>query len=386
MKAGIAFIGCGYAADLYMPTLSNWLGELELRGAFDLDRTRMEAFCAHYGLKAYTSYEEVLADPEIAIVVNLTNPAAHFDVISRALMAGKHVYTEKPLSLEFEKAQALVDLAREHHLRLASAPCNLLGESCQTAWHQIRAGRIGRPRLIYAELDCGMTHKKGCESWRSESQAPWPVEDEFETGCSMEHAGYALGWLCAIFGPARRVTSFAAALMPDKSPATSREIHTPDFSVGCVEFDDGVVARITNSHIASRDLSMRFIGEEGTLVADNCCDYASAVYLQTYTEGRIPRQFRRWVGRFPRRRLRGQTSASFAYAKYGERMDFARGVAELAQSVRENRPCRLSAELALHINELAIALTEGSGETLTLRSSFEPIAPGVPVGATSAVA
>ena len=80
----------------------------------------------------------------------------------------------------------------------------------------MRAGAIGAPRLVYAELDDGMIHKVDYRNWVSRVGKPWPAHGEFETGCTFEHAGYVLTILCAMFGPARRVTAFSALLVADK--------------------------------------------------------------------------------------------------------------------------------------------------------------------------
>ena len=196
----IAMIGCGYVADFYIQTLPNH-PNLELTGVFDRDENRCRRFTKFYGLKSYDSLAGAISDPTIELIVNLTNPRSHYAVSKAALDAGKHVYSEKPLSLCLEEAEELVNLAERRGLLLASAPCNLLSETAQTAWKALREGRIGTPRLAYAELDDAvffLDYKK----WVTESGTPWPFDDEFETGCTLEHAGYYLGWLTAFFGPA----------------------------------------------------------------------------------------------------------------------------------------------------------------------------------------
>lgn len=105
----IAIVGTGFVADYYMTTLRNY-PELKLRGAYDRSPERLKAFCAYYSLSAYDSFEAVLADPEVQIVVNLTTPESHFEISHAALSAGKHVYSEKPLAMNYDDAEALVAL------------------------------------------------------------------------------------------------------------------------------------------------------------------------------------------------------------------------------------------------------------------------------------
>ncbi len=93
----IAFVGCGYVFDIYMRT--KWAHpELEVCGVYDIDAARSATVSRHYGFRVYPSYDALLADPEVAVVVNLTSIGAHYETTRRALEAGKHVYSEKPLT------------------------------------------------------------------------------------------------------------------------------------------------------------------------------------------------------------------------------------------------------------------------------------------------
>ena len=150
------------------------------------------------------------------LVVNLTNPRSHYEVSHACLDRGKHVYSEKPLATDWSQAVELVEFAEHSGLQIAAAPCTVLGEAAQTAWKAIRQGRIGPVRLAYAELDDGMVHRENYRTWISASGNSWPYEDEFEVGCTLEHAGYYVSWLAAMFGPAETVTAFAACQLPDK--------------------------------------------------------------------------------------------------------------------------------------------------------------------------
>jgi predicted dehydrogenase len=249
-----AIVGCGYVADFYIDTLPAH-PELELLGVFDRDPARAERFARFHGLHRYGSLEELLADRRVELVANLTNPSSHFTVSRAALEAGKHVYSEKPLATLLPEAEELVELAERRGLLIGSAPCSVLGETAQTIWRALRMDRIGTPRLVYAEIDDGPIPFVNYQDWVSESGAPWPAKDEFEVGCTLEHAGYYLTWLTAFFGPARSITSFAHVLMEDKGIPLDRS--TPDLAVGCVEFASGVVARLTCSIYAPHDHRLR---------------------------------------------------------------------------------------------------------------------------------
>ena len=140
----IAIIGCGYVADHYLMTLKDH-PILELTGVTDLKRDRAEAVARHYGTTIYESNEALLADREVELVVNLTIPESHYEVNKAALLAGKHVYSEKPFTHDISQAQELVDLAEEKGLMLSGAPCNVLSDTVQTMWKAVLDGGNPNP-------------------------------------------------------------------------------------------------------------------------------------------------------------------------------------------------------------------------------------------------
>lgn len=373
----IALVGCGFVADFYRHCLGFHGETLALAGVWDRDPERLKAFASCWGDKTYNSLADLLADPSVEIVLNLTSVESHAEVSRAVLKAGKHLYTEKPLATDTAAAEALRDTARAAGVRVSAAPCNLLGEAAQTAWKAIREGKIGRPRLVYAELDDGMVHLAPYRQWISRSGRPWPARDEFEVGCTFEHAGYAITVLAAMFGPARRVTAFSQVVVPDKSTNPPLAHPAPDFSVGALEFDNGIVARLTNSIVAPYDHRMRIIGEEGTLEMREPWDYACPIQLRKPATSRWARLAERRFGGLPARQVPPVRPTPFKGGRGKPTMDFMRGVAELAAALRENRPSRLDEDFAVHVTEVTERLQyperfEGARD---VRSTFAPIAP-----------
>jgi predicted dehydrogenase len=369
----VAFVGCGFVADYYVRTFAAH-SQLRIAGVTDQNPERLQRFTQYHSLPAFHSLEEILADPTVDLVVNLTNPRSHFEISKLALLAGKHVYSEKPLATSFADAEALVDLAEKKGLIISSAPCNVLGESAQTVWKALRQRKIGPVRLVYAELDDGMVHRMPYKRWMSETGAPWPYQDEFEVGCTLEHAGYYLSWLAAFFGPAESVTAFSSLRIDDKGTNGLIEQNAADFSVACIRFKSGVVARLTCSIVAPHDHGLTIIGDEGTLHINDCWDIYSHVYLRRQLT------IRRRTFLSPLRRkitMVHSKAARKIRAQGAQRMDFARGVVELAQAIEENRRCRLSPRFSLHVNELALAIQNAgqSSSNYVLQSSFEPVEP-----------
>lgn len=368
----IAIVGCGFVADYYLATLKLH-PQLQLTGAMDRDSERSRRFSQFYGVPVYATLEELLADPQVEIVVNLTNPGSHFSVSQASLGAGKHVYSEKPLAMSLPEARALYDLAQSNGLYLASAPCSLLGETAQTIWKVLREKKLGTVRLVYAEMDDGMVHQTPYEKWLSASGTPWPYKDEFEVGCTLEHAGYYLTWFPAFFGPAQSVTAFSSCLIPDKQTPVPLDHNAPDFSVACVQFQSGVVARLTCSIVAPHDHSLRIIGDRGVLQMKDAWFYRSPVSIKRKINIRRSRITSPIPERCP---LVGPGPKKYAY-KGSQQMDFCRGIAELAGAVQENRPCRLGADYSLHVNEMVLAIQNALTESSTYRltTAFAPVEP-----------
>ncbi|MFY0682125.1 MAG: Gfo/Idh/MocA family oxidoreductase [Thalassovita sp.] len=368
--AAIAIVGCGFVADLYMRSL-NAFPEIRVVGVFDLDDARAQRFCAYWDLQKFDSIVSLLDDlPSDGVVLNLTNPSAHYAVNSACLNAGHHVYSEKPLATEMGQARALHELAAAKGLMLASAPCSVLGEAAQTLAHAVRSDVAGAPRLIYAELDDGFISQAPVQDWQSESGAPWPYEDEFRVGCTLEHAGYYLSWLIAMFGTVRTVVAASGQAIPDKLGVSDA---AADTSVGILFFENGPMVRLTCSIVAPHDHQIRVIGDKGMLRLDKAWDNAAPVKF--YKRLRVRRRLIDMpIGR--RVRLKGPTHPKVK--RWGAAaMNFALGPAEMLAAIAEDRPCRLSADFALHLNEVTLAIQNAGehGGSQTMTTGCAPMEP-----------
>src|SRR5262249_25996884 len=183
----IAVIGCGYVAESYLRTLGNYR-YLRLAGAYDSNENNLSKFCTKWKARQYTALTQILEDPSIDVVLNLTNPRSHYEINRKCIEHGKHVYSEKPLAMQSDQALELVELAQRQGVYLACAPCSLLSETAQNVWKALREGLIGRACLVYANFEDGMiAPTQSPWLWQNESGVPWPAKDEFEIGCTYEH-------------------------------------------------------------------------------------------------------------------------------------------------------------------------------------------------------
>ena len=401
-RVGVAIVGCGYVFDHYMASWERHPG-LELRGVYDTDRERAGTASRAYGLRDYGSMDELLDDSTVEIVVNLTSIGSHFEVSRVALEAGRHVYTEKPVATSWEAAERLYELAESRGVMLAAAPSNVLSPALQTVWRALSDGAIGEPRLVYAEFDDNPIPLMHPETWRSRTGAPWPYLDEYEHGCTIEHGGYHLTWLCAMFGPVETVTAFSKQVIPDKPFSGPDPVDSADLSVAVLSFSSGVVARLTFSIVAPISHGMQIVGDLGMLTVETYRHYECPVYLERFSDltlnARKARSVRgsRWLswllgvggwrlplvpapyGDPPEARKVSGSSRLLNRLKRRETgvQDKCMGIAELADAIATGRQPFPPGDLTVHVTELVYAIhNAGSrGSTYRPRTTFEAVLP-----------
>jgi predicted dehydrogenase len=345
---GIGIVGTGNIAGGYARDALTH-PEIRLVAATDLDRNRATAFAKEHNCRAHATLDELLADDAVDIVVNLTVHHAHYEVTKRALEAGRHVYSEKPLALTASEARELVELAAGRGLRLGCSPSTFLGEAQQTAAALIRSGRLGPVRAVYAEVNWGRI-----ETWHP---APAPF---FDVGVMVDVGVYPLTLVTTMLGPARSVRAWGWELMPDRHTidGTPFRIGSPDLIVTAVELEGGPVLRLTTSFYVGRPAkqigSLEFHGDDASLALGSFQDFDATVEVGAYGESYEP----------------------VALVRPGYRgTAWARGVAEMASSIAEGRPHRASAEQAAHVVDIleaaANSMADG-GRAIEISSTFEP--------------
>ncbi|MDP9351893.1 MAG: Gfo/Idh/MocA family oxidoreductase [Chloroflexota bacterium] len=345
----LGIVGCGNIARQYVRDLSSY-PEIELVGVADVDAPRAEALAGESDCRAYSSPEELMSDPAIDVLVNLTTHLAHKDVITQALQAGKHVYSEKPLALSYEDARGLVELAEQKELRLGCSPCTYMGEAQQTAWKLIREGKLGQVRVVYAEMNWGRI-----ESWHPAPGAFYEVGPLWDIGV------YPLTLLTTMYGPARRVQAAGKVLYPDRVTQEGVPFHisTPDFVTGVVELENGVLVRMTVDFYVSQKTKQKgveFHGDEGSLWLGSPQWFNAEV---EYADFNQPYEVIPYV-REPY-----------------EGTEWGRGVRDMVNAIRENRPHRATGAQAAHVVDIleATARSMREGKAVEVGSSFTPPAP-----------
>ena len=240
---GVGIIGCGKISRIYLENLRAFEAT-EVRAVADLDLERARATATEHGVAVGCSVEDLLADPAVEVVVNLTVPQAHHLVSRAALQAGKHLYSEKPLALDRSESRELLDLAEAAGLRIGCAPDTFLGGGIQTCLEAIDGGLIGRPVAAGGFM---MSH--GPESWH-----PSPAFFFRKGGGPLFDMGpYYLTALIALMGPIARVTASAAITFPERTvgsrplAGTTIPVDTPTHVAGVLEFASGAIGTLTTS-------------------------------------------------------------------------------------------------------------------------------------------
>ena len=368
-RKSVAIIGCGFVADLYLRSIELHT-EVDIVGVFDIDRDRLKAFCAYWDLKSFGELEALLAAlPEDGVVLNLTSPAAHYEVTRACLEFGRHVYSEKPLATEVDQALELVDLARSRNLLLAGAPCSYLSEAARTLDQAIDHDLCGPVRLIYAELDDGYIPQAPHHLWLSESGAPWPYEDEMRTGCTLEHAGYVLTWMIAIFGSIKSITAFSTTTIDKK---LDPDCKTPDTSIGIIHFEAGQILRLTITIVAPHNHQVLITGDKGTISLDETWDnYAKVKYRKRF-------RIRRRLMESPiakRLRLHQRQDGARVAKRGSSKMNYFLGPNEMLRFLKYGGDNLASSDLALHTTEATLVLQNAgvTSTTHTMRTRCDPL-------------
>lgn len=366
-KRQVALIGVGFVADLYMRSIALY-DDVEVLGAYDRDKGRLTVFCNHYNVAAFQQVDALLAAlPEHGLVLNLTNPGSHYEVSRHCLNAHRHVYSEKPLAMQMDQASDLAALARSKGLHLGSAPCSYLSQSAQTLAAAVRDGVAGRIRLAYAEIDDGYIRQAPYHKWKSETGVTWPAEDEFQVGCTMEHAGYYLTWLLQMFGPVRTVVAASARVTGPPGDA-------PDLSVGTLFFHSGMVVRLTCSIVAPHNHKIRIFGDAGVLELDACWDNLASVKFRKrfVLRRRLMESPLAW-----RIELAAKRPHPVPGKKGAATMNFFLGPDQILNDIASGSDPATRIGMALHVNEITLALQNAGehGGAVAMQTTCDPIAP-----------
>jgi len=356
--ARIGIIGCGNISGIYFQA-GKTFEILDIAACADIIPERARAAAEQHGIPKACSPEELLADPEIEIVVNLTIPKAHAEVALKAVEAGKSAYNEKPLTITREEGIRLLETAKSKGVRVGCAPDTFLGAGIQTCRKLIDEGWIGQPVGATAFMMC-----PGHESWHPAPEFYYQVGG----GPMFDMGPYYLTALVNLLGPVRRVSGAARITRPERiitsqpKYGTRVKVEVPTHVAGLMEFAGGAIGTIiTSFDVWAAELPrIEVYGTEGTLSVPDPNGFGGPVRVRRAGAGE-------W----------SLMPHSHGYAENSRGI----GVADMAYALRSGRPHRASGELAYHVLDVMHAFHDSSeqGRHIELQSTCERPAP-LPMG------
>ncbi|WP_017996272.1 Gfo/Idh/MocA family protein [Rhizobium leguminosarum] len=350
MKLRIGVVGCGNISLAYMRNAPLFRG-VEIIACADLNADAAKRRAAEFDLRA-ADVDSLIDDRNIDLILNLTIPAAHFDVSMRALSAGKHVFTEKPLGVTAAEGRRLVDAAAVKGLMLGSAPDTFLGAAGRHARRQMEAGAIGKPVTGTAFM-----MGRGMEHWHPDPGFYYQAG----AGPLMDMGPYYLTMMVNLMGPIRRVQAVATSgqderLITAEGPkqGTTFKVGTPTSVLSLLEFDCGATVTFGTSWDVFRHSNhpIELHGTEGSLRLPDPDNFGGSVALSSRGAP--------WQETDTSGKLFGAVNWPIAAP---DRANYRMlGLADLARAIIEGRAPRASGDLALHVLEVMEAILR-AGET-----------------------
>ncbi len=354
-RTGIGIVGCGNISGIYFQNLCKVFRNVEVRACADLDESRARARAEEYPGVRVCTLEEMLDDPRIELIVNLTTPLSHFPVAMQAIRAGRHVHGEKPLTLTREEGAELLAAAAEAGGRVGNAPDTFMGAGIQTCRRLIDEGVIGEPVAAHAFMLC-----RGHETWHPDPEFYYKPGG----GPMFDMGPYYLTALVNLLGPVRRVTGSARISFPRRTITSEKkfgqmiDVEVPTHIVGVMDFASGAIGTLTTSFDvrASETPRIEVYGADGTLSAPDPNGFGGPVRLRLKDDDE-------WR----------EMPLSGGFETNGRGI----GASDMADAISTGRPHRACGELAYHVLDLMHAFHEASdtGAHIPIESGCERPAP-----------
>ncbi|MFO7534489.1 MAG: Gfo/Idh/MocA family oxidoreductase [Kiritimatiellia bacterium] len=353
-KTKVGIIGCGNISSIYCKTLKK-MANTDLAVVADLLPERAEGRAKEFEIARACTVEQLLADPEIKIVVNLTIPKAHAEVALQVIKAGKSVYNEKPLAETREQAKAMLKLAAQKKVRIGCAPDTFLGAGIQTCRKLIEDGWIGTPVASTAFMMC-----RGHESWHPDPDFYYQTGG----GPMFDMGPYYLTALINLMGPIRRISGSARVTFPQRlitsqpKSGTLIKVNTPTHIAGVMDFKNGAVGTIITSF-------------------DVCAHSHSCIEVYGTTGSIIVPDPNGFGGEVKVRRQGAKEWQSVPHTHGYPENSRGLGVADMAAALQSGRAHRASGELAAHVLDAMQAFLDASdtGKAVTLGTTCAQPAP-----------
>jgi predicted dehydrogenase len=364
-KFNVGLVGCGMIRKPYLQACaeSQWLS---LAACADLQTERAAQAAREYAEKGLPAprvctFDEMLADKQIDLIMNITNPRAHFPINIRALEAGKHVHAEKPLCITREEGKQMIRAARKNRVRLSCAPDTFLGSGHQTARALIDRGDIGVPTAVSLFFVGG-----GPDGYHEDPELFFQAG----AGPMFDVGVYILTAAVNLLGPIKRVCGFSKITFPERTVLSQKKygqkfrVEVPTHVTASLEFASGVLGTMVTSFDMKGGNHLPRIevyGTEGTLVAPDPNGFGGKSQILRTTE-----QAKGWQDIEPAGGYGGKSRGI--------------GAADLSAAVQNKRPQRAGIDLSYHVLDVGLSILESAerGKAVNVRSKVErpqPLSP-----------
>ena len=371
-KVRTAVVGCGMISNIYIRNLKNLFFITDLVAVCDLNEAAAKRQADAFGVEKVMTIDEVAAAEDTELVINLTGPVAHYDVIKKMLLAGKHVYTEKMFTTDLEQARELVDIADEKNLYLGVAPDTVLGAGIQTAKRVLDAGFIGDVTSVQVHVNRNQSLNSETFRFLRNNGGALP----YDVGI------YYVGAMLTLLGPVKSIQAAGspapvhnAQMLFASDPDDQWQIPGNNILAAALVFESGVIGSVLfdGNTTNSTQHGFTIYGTKGILKVGDPNEFGGEVKL-ILPEGEetvIP-----FTHGYDGKNTLGTDPQWFD--GYGNR---GIGVAEMAWAIRKNRKNnRCSKEYGLHCMEVLLGMDEAAatGRTVEPASRFvmEGLAPG----------
>jgi predicted dehydrogenase len=381
-KLKIGLVGCGNVSDVYIQNSQKW-PVMEITACADKIMERAKEKSKQYNIAKVYSVKEIMEDPDISIILNLTNPQSHAEICLAALKAGKNAYTEKPLAIDLDDGKEMIELAKSKNLYIGSAPDTFLGGRLQTARKLIDDGSIGEP--IAASAFCAF---HGHEVWHPDPGFFYKKG----AGPMFDMGVYYMTALISLLGPVNRVLGNTKKYF-DERTITSQPNYGKKISVeidthitGVMEFKNNVTATVMMSFDVWDPFLPRIeiYGKEGTLYMHDDDPYGGPnifggkVFIRRGKDSD-------WLGypsQIPRREQPSPLEDIPLLFDYNENSRGV-GLADMVYAIQSGRKSRANGEMAYHVLETMFSFIKSSkeGKYYEMKSTCErpmPLKMGLP--------
>ena len=365
----VGLIGCGHISETYFKG-HEYFNNFQITKCADINM-EVANKCAKVNNIEACSVDDIIKDKEIEIILNLTIPKAHYEIAKKSLENGKHIYSEKPMAVNFEDGKHLLQLSKEKGLYIGNAPDTFLGGGIQKSIELVSSGTIGDIKLGNAIFAF-----PGVQSYHPNPE-PWFAEKE--GGPVIDMGPYYLTALVNLLGPAKKVHGISTKVFNTRTIGigpkkdTNFEVQCPTTYLVNLEFENSALIQLTLSFdvIAHQRNHIELYGTKGSIIVPDpnmfggsplvCINSDTGEWIEHKTED-MP------LGKINIREESLRANEESTRANYR-----GVGLAEMAYSIEYGKKNRCNGELSLHVLDIIQTTMSAAnqGKTLEINTSCE---------------